>query len=311
MAAAVEKVTENKLGLYNNWDPTKLDKVKQLETISPKTTYRITRDIIECVTNGSHHIIVVVPDSVSVFDAHAVIVGPEGTPYEGGFFYFFIRFPVDYPMSPPRLKFMNTDQNSVRFNPNFYNNGMVCLSILDTCTGQEWSPLNTLFSVLISIHTLLNNDPFYNALGLTGCKEYEENPPAKYIQYIRHETIRVAVINFMKEDNVDTRGMPDQMREIIIPIFTQKIPFYFKTITENMSLDNHRMFDPFNYAVRGQRFDYSSLKAQMVELARKHQTDRDILRKTFTLFGIEIGEIDDAHEQSEYSDLSDPSSDSN
>lgn len=61
---------------------------------------------------------------------HALITGPFDTPYEGGFFYFLIRCPPDYPIRPPRVKLMTTGGGQVRFNPNLYRNGKVCLSIL-------------------------------------------------------------------------------------------------------------------------------------------------------------------------------------
>lgn len=65
-----------------------------------------------------------------VFQIHALITGPFDTPYEGGFFLFLFRCPPDYPIHPPRVKLMTTGNNTVRFNPNFYRNGKVCLSIL-------------------------------------------------------------------------------------------------------------------------------------------------------------------------------------
>jgi len=61
---------------------------------------------------------------------HALIIGPFDTPYEGGFFYFYIRCPPDYPIRPPRVRLMSTGGGRVRFNPNLYKNGKVCLSIL-------------------------------------------------------------------------------------------------------------------------------------------------------------------------------------
>lgn len=61
---------------------------------------------------------------------HALITGPFDTPYEGGFFLFLFRCPPDYPIHPPRVKLITTGNNTVRFNPNFYRNGKVCLSIL-------------------------------------------------------------------------------------------------------------------------------------------------------------------------------------
>ena len=56
---------------------------------------------------------------------HAIIIGPDDTPYQGGFFYFVLRFPPNYPMVPPRVRLMTTGRGTVRFNPNLYANGKV------------------------------------------------------------------------------------------------------------------------------------------------------------------------------------------
>ena len=68
--------------------------------------------------------------SQSTQQLHILINGPFDTPYEGGFFHFILRFPPDYPHQPPRLRFVTTGEGRVRFNPNLYQNGKVCLSIL-------------------------------------------------------------------------------------------------------------------------------------------------------------------------------------
>ncbi len=47
-----------------------------------------------------------------LFQIHALITGPFDTPYEGGFFYFLIRCPPDYPIRPPRVKLMTTGKCS-------------------------------------------------------------------------------------------------------------------------------------------------------------------------------------------------------
>ena len=72
----------------------------------------------------------VVPDDNDITIVHALITGAFDTPYEGGFFYFILRCPPDYPLRPPRVKLMTTGGGEVRFNPNLYKNGKVCLSIL-------------------------------------------------------------------------------------------------------------------------------------------------------------------------------------
>ena len=68
--------------------------------------------------------------SCSFLQLSVLIIGPFDTPYEGGFFQFLLRFPPNYPFSPPRVKFLTTGDGTVRFNPNLYRNGKVCLSTL-------------------------------------------------------------------------------------------------------------------------------------------------------------------------------------
>lgn len=41
-----------------------------------------------------------------IFLWEALIQGPEGTPYEGGIFPAELKFPKDYPLSPPSMKFL-------------------------------------------------------------------------------------------------------------------------------------------------------------------------------------------------------------
>lgn len=78
----------------------------------------------------------------------ALITGPKGTPYEGGCFEFDILLPPDYPNKPPHVQFITTGGGRVRFNPNLYNTGKVCLSLLGTWSGPGWnSKTSTLLQV--------------------------------------------------------------------------------------------------------------------------------------------------------------------
>ena len=70
----------------------------------------------------------------------AVITGPSGSPYEAGVFVFDFFFPLDYPQVPPKVTFLTTGGGSVRFNPNLYADGKVCLSLLGTYDGPRWMP---------------------------------------------------------------------------------------------------------------------------------------------------------------------------
>ena len=94
----------------------------------------------------------------------ALIIGPEGTPYENGCYEFDIYLPPTYPNVSPSVKLITTGQGTVRFNPNLYKDGKVCLSLLGTWDGPGWIPgESTLLQVLMSIQSLIFvNNPFFN-----------------------------------------------------------------------------------------------------------------------------------------------------
>jgi ubiquitin-protein ligase len=56
-------------------------------------------------------------------------------PYYGGSYFFHILVPANYPSTSPKVQFMTTGEGTVRFNPNLYNCGKVCLSLLGTWAG--------------------------------------------------------------------------------------------------------------------------------------------------------------------------------
>lgn len=64
----------------------------------------------------------------------ALIKGPTRTPYEDGLFLFDIQLPNIYPAVPPLFHYLS--QCSGRLNPNLYDNGKVCVSLLGTWIGK-------------------------------------------------------------------------------------------------------------------------------------------------------------------------------
>ncbi|CAI0643396.1 unnamed protein product, partial [Colletotrichum noveboracense] len=96
-----------------------------------------------------------------------LIVGPAGTPYENGLFEFDLFCPMDYPQSPPYV-FFRTSPPDRKFNPNLYNNGLVCLSLLGIWEGPSWDPENsTLLQLLVSLQAMVfTESPLWNEPGL-------------------------------------------------------------------------------------------------------------------------------------------------
>ena len=149
--------------------------------------------------------IMVIPDEEEMTKLHCLITGPFDTPYEGGFFYFLICCPPNYPISAPKVKLMTTGQGCVRFNPNLYKNGKVCLSILGTWSGPSWSPALSISSVLISIQSLMNDKPYHNEPGYE--KERRHGDVKDYNLIIQHETIRVAVLQNVDSNSDDPSSL--------------------------------------------------------------------------------------------------------
>lgn len=65
-----------------------------------------------------------------------LIVGAKDTPYSLGTFMFELYCSQDFPSKPPKMTLLTTGGSQVRFNPNLYNNGYICLSILGTWAGN-------------------------------------------------------------------------------------------------------------------------------------------------------------------------------
>ncbi|VDN59588.1 unnamed protein product [Dracunculus medinensis] len=88
------------------------------------------------------------------------IFGPPGTLYQGGYFKAIIKFPANYPYSPPTIKFTNKV-----WHPNVYESGDLCISILhppvdDPHSGElaceRWNPTQNVRTILLSVISLLN-----------------------------------------------------------------------------------------------------------------------------------------------------------
>ncbi|CAM9912214.1 unnamed protein product [Choristocarpus tenellus] len=84
-----------------------------------------------------------------------MVLAPGDTPYDSGAFLFDIYCPPQYPGCPPKVNLMTTGRGSVRFNPNLYECGKVCLSLLGTWWGESeemnWSSNASLLQVLLAI----------------------------------------------------------------------------------------------------------------------------------------------------------------
>ncbi len=125
--------------------------------------------------------------------------------FDRGCFVFDVLFPGAYPNVPPLVNLATTGRGSVRFNPNLYNCGKVCLSLLGTWRGAEgesWSALTSTFlQVAVSIQSLIFiPEPFFNEPGYEreiGTSTGVEKSRA-YNENLRLQTIRWAMNDMLE-----------------------------------------------------------------------------------------------------------------
>jgi ubiquitin-conjugating enzyme E2 Z len=168
--------------------------------ISKDSIQRLLKDVKDIIkhpltSNGIYY----KHDDEDMLKGYALIIGPEDTPYFGGYYFFEFIYPYDYPYSPPKVKFC-TNGSDVRFNPNLYKCGKVCVSILNTWTGDQWTSTQTISTVLLTLCTLFCENPLLNEPGINKLHPDMNN----YNTIIEYANLNIAVTDIILLGNKNT-----------------------------------------------------------------------------------------------------------
>ncbi|CAF2101674.1 hypothetical protein BRARA_E02760 [Brassica rapa] len=93
------------------------------------------------------------PKGDNLYHWIATIIGPSGTPYEGGIFFLDMIFPSDYPFKPPKVVFKTRI-----YHCNVDASGNLSVEIL----RDSWSPALTITKVLQAIRSIFLKPETYN-----------------------------------------------------------------------------------------------------------------------------------------------------
>ena len=175
------------------------------ESVNPKSLIRISAEFSSLRRNLPNNwdtsiIVRACSDNLNLFSF--VITGPKDTPYHNGIFEFHAYFPKNFPNCEPKVLLDTTGGGTFRFNPNLYDCGKVCLSLLGTWSGQDgesWNKDNSTFlQVLVSIQSLiLVERPYFNEPGWER-EMHTEKGKEKSFNYndkIRYGTFKWAIVD--------------------------------------------------------------------------------------------------------------------
>ena len=200
-------------------------------------TKRILRDITQVVSVNKYLLasqgIYYIPCEENSSKGTALLVGTPGTPYFGGYYFFNIEFPTDYPFSPIKVTSLTQD-GLTRFNPNLYVQGKVCLSILNTWhDGPQWSGVQTLESVLYAImsdvltENPLENEPAYKGCGLSKDAEI-------YNRLIWWANVKTAIYSYL----TNPPPFATEFKDIMLAEYQKNKESILKRIRDSTSLDH-------------------------------------------------------------------------
>jgi len=186
--------------------------------ISRDTITRLLKDVKHIIKNPlTENGIYYIHDDADIMKGYALIIGPSDTPYFGGNYFFEFNYPADYPHSPPKVKYC-TNGNNIRFNPNLYTCGKVCVSLLNTWRGDQWTSCQTISTVLLTLCTLLCKDPLLNEPGVSNKHEDMKS----YDEIIQIANLDIAICSILQKKE-----------GIFLPFFENFFPYMKENFLKN------------------------------------------------------------------------------
>jgi ubiquitin-protein ligase len=207
----------------------------------------------------------------NILKAYVMIVGQEDTLYFGGYYFFEVTFPPDYPHAPPLFEYLTND-GITRFHPHFYKSKRVCLSMLNTWRGEQWTSCLTIKSVLLTLLSIMDSEPMLHEPGVT--EKHQDYQ--KYHTMILYKNVEFSCIRLM-EEFMNTTIIPFEMEykeyfyKFMVERFKKNANGLKKVITNSMKVKNYNK----SYTITGLYnmsfyVNFDELLDKLLKTAKKH-----------------------------------------
>lgn len=236
--------------------------------IRKETMQRLLKDVRQIIKNPlTDQGIYYLHDDIDMMKGYAMILGPSDTPYFGGFYFFEFNYPSDYPHSPPKVKYC-TNGNHIRFHPNFYCCGKVCVSLLNTWRGEQWTSCQSISTVLLTLCSLLCSDPLLNEPGV----DKKHKDINNYTSIIEFSNINIAVCDIVSKKKGVYQPFFNNfypfVKENFIKNYDKIVEFAGKQLAENFKESQTLTTGYYNMEIT---IDYNFILTKLEETKQKVQ----------------------------------------
>ena len=174
---------------------TQTQQTQTQQCVSKETMMRLlkdVRDMMTCSESGIYY----KHSETNMMIGYAMIVGPPDSLYAGGYYFYRFKFPMDYPHAPPLVEFLTND-GETRMHPNMYKNRRMCMSLLNSWRGEQWSGCQSIRSILLTIMSLLDDKPLLHEPGIT-----DKNPDYEaYHRIIQFKNYEFSMLHLLKSED--------------------------------------------------------------------------------------------------------------
>lgn len=240
--------------------------------IPKETIERLLKDIKDIyVSSLENDGIYYKHSDTNILKAYVMIVGQPDTLYFGGYYFFEVTFPPDYPHAPPLVEYLTND-GVTRFHPHFYKSKRVCLSMLNTWRGEQWTSCLTIKAVLLTLLSIMDSQPMLHEPGVT--EKHQDYQ--KYHTMILYKNVEFSCIRLMCEF-MNTTIIPFEMEykeyfyTFMVERFKKNANGLKKVIMNSMKVKNYNK----SYSISGLYnmsfyVNFDELLEKLIKTAQKY-----------------------------------------